>query len=150
MISISFEVQGIESVISMLEDLVETRIKYGMSVAVQQLAAIGVALGRPMIPIGPLGTDPTSGQTRANLRATMEGSAKARITVRGKQRHILRFLEGGTVSHGRGGGPLRAHHIMERLARQLEGIAKETFEVELEAAIEKATFTTVPRLRLVS
>jgi hypothetical protein len=139
---IAFEVKGITDVINMF-DVTKVQVKHGMGVAIQQLANIGVQLGRPMIPLGDAGPP----HTRDRLLATMEGEAKARVTVRGSRRHILRFLEGGTRSHGRGGGPLPAHHIMERLHTQLEALAGNTMETALESSVGAATFATVPRLR---
>jgi hypothetical protein len=128
---LTIEINGIGAAIGML-DIQTTAIQHGTNVAINQLGNLGVRLGRPMIPAD-------SGETRQRLAATyqrLQGEITARVAVRGNRRHIMRFLEGGTKSHGRGGGPLPAHHIMEHLRQQLELLAGPTVEVAIHSQLK--------------
>lgn len=87
---------------------IDDAIQRGMNNAVRESAQKAFSLVGPLIPIH-------TGQTRARLRVTYsksKGLLTARVGVRAPRKHIMRFYEEGTKSHGRHGGPLPAHHVL--------------------------------------
>jgi hypothetical protein len=112
----------------------ERAIHRGIDRGIQLATQEAVRLARPQI-------SEDSGATRRRLRATYFrelGAKVGRVGVRAPRAHIMRFLEQGTKSHGRHGGPLPAHHILAKVKAQIEPKVPIYIEEQIERELFRA------------
>lgn len=129
-ISVQINAAAAESEIKKLEDLISKGTENGVRAA-SKLAA---GLAKPRIPV-------RTGQTAGKLRVTFsrrKGDFVGRIGVRAPRAHIMRFIENGTKSHGRHGGPLPARHIMSGVKSQIEPQVTKFIDEGIAAELNKS------------
>lgn len=126
-ISIQINTAAVETEIAKLEALIQKGTENGVRAA----GKLAADMAKPKIPV-------RSGETARRLRATYshrKGDFVGRVGVRAPRRHIMRFLENGTHSHGAHGGPLPARHIMadvkSAIAPQVQQLIDQAIEIEL-------------------
>lgn len=115
---------------------IDLAIQRGINNGVRQSAQRAYALVGPRIPI-------RTGQTRRRLRVTYSkqaGQLVARIGVRAPRAHIMRFYELGTKTHGHGGGPLPAHHVLAQAKAEIQPTVEPTIESNVRMELAKFGF----------
>ena len=96
----------------------------GSENGVREAGKLAGALAKAAIPVA-------SGRTAGRLRVTYsrrQGDFVARVGVRAPRAHIMRFIENGTKTHGRYGGPLPARKIMAGIKLIIEPKVPEMIE----------------------
>lgn len=92
---------------------------------------------RPQIPVD-------TGATRQHLRGftfrdRLTGDRVGKVTVTQPRKHIMRFIEEGTKSHGKYGGPLPAQKILARVRGQIRDIIESIYQREVESELFRLT-----------
>jgi len=129
-INVQINTAAAESEIHRLEELISKGTENGVRAASKQAGA----LAKPRIPV-------RTGQTAGKLRVTFskrKGDFVGRIGVRAPRTHIMRFIENGTKSHGRHGGPLPARHIMSQVKAEIEPRVPTYIDQGIEAELAKS------------
>lgn len=126
-ISVQINTNAVETELQKLEALIAKGTENGVRAASKRAGE----LAKNKIPV-------RTGQTVGKLRVTFsrrKGDFVGRIGVRAPRTHIMRFLENGTKTHGKHGGPLPARHIMADvktiIAPQVPGFIDTAIETEL-------------------
>lgn len=129
-VSIQINVAAVQTEIEKIEELIQKGTENGVRAA----GKLAAGIAKPKIPV-------RTGETAKRLRVTFshrKGDFVGRIGVRNPRRHIMRFLENGTESHGRHGGPLPARHIMADTRAAIEPRVQALIDEAIQAEIDKS------------
>lgn len=129
-INVQINTAAVETELAKLQTLIEKGTENGVRTASKEAGA----LAKPRIPV-------RSGQTAGKLRVTFskrKGDFVGRIGVRAPRTHIMRFIENGTKTHGKHGGPLPARHIMSGVKAEIEPRVPKYIDAGIEAELNKS------------